>query len=264
MNLYELKRIANKIHEENELRKGQAFMHMLPLAMYREVLNTEYDCYFRDNKLDDCFNYLMKFHDTKIDTLFVDCNNNSVYEDDDVIAYGKNGTIEYDMDTKRIIGDFIIRFDDGEKATLSSVPSSEIEVVVNIFDSRYDFLSNSYDSKVYVFNHTFRNAEAAFQDAKLRAFVNLKPSEAKELGRNVELTKDWEDIRYGIMEEVVYGKFTQNEELKKKLKETGNKRLIYVNKWHDNIWGECNCNKCKDKTKTNLLGKILMEVRTNL
>lgn len=258
MNLYELKRIANKIHEENELRKGQAFMHMLPLVMYREVLNTEYDCYFRDNKLDDCFNYLMKFHDTKIDTLLVDCNNNSIYEDDDVIAYGKNGTIEYDMDTKNIIGDFVVRFADGEKVTLSSVPSSRIEVVVNSFDDRYDFLSNFYDSKVCVFNHTFRNSESAFQAVKcperMKEFVNLNPREAKKLGRSVKLRKDWEDIKYEMMREIVYGKFTQNEELKKKLKETGNKRLIE---------GNC-CNKCKDKTKTNLLGKILMEVRDTI
>ena len=80
----------------------------------------------------------------------------------------------------------------------------------------------------------------------------------------VHLRKDWEDVKYDIMRQIVYGKFQQNEVLKKKLKGTGTKAIIEGNYWHDNIWGECSCKKCEGKTKMNLLGKILMEVRDNI
>ena len=37
--------------------------------------------------------------------------------------------------------------------------------------------------------------------------------------------------------------------------------LVEGNHWHDNIWGDCSCNKCNGTKGTNYLGKILMTVR---
>jgi hypothetical protein len=43
---------------------------------------------------------------------------------------------------------------------------------------------------------------------------------------------------------------------------TGDMELTESNWWHDNFWGVCTCNKCKDGE--NNLGKILMDIRLNL
>ena len=196
MNLYELKRFAEEYHKTHGMRKGQAFMNVLPMAMYREVLNTEYDCYFRDNKLEDCFNYLMKYHNTKIDTLFVDTYEEKIYEDDHVIVNGKSGIIIYDYD---IQAEFKIEFDDDTRISLKDViaKSLSIEVVINSFDAEYSFLSNFYDSKVTVFGYTFRNAESAFQAMKdpsrVKEFTDITPNVAKRLGRGAY--RDWETDR---------------------------------------------------------------------
>jgi predicted NAD-dependent protein-ADP-ribosyltransferase YbiA (DUF1768 family) len=65
------------------------------------------------------------------------------------------------------------------------------------------------------------------------------------------------------MLEIVEAKFVQNPDLAKLLVATGNIALIEVNHWHDNFWGQCNCETC---VKTgdyafNNLGIILMRVR---
>jgi ribA/ribD-fused uncharacterized protein len=90
------------------------------------------------------------------------------------------------------------------------------------------------------------------------------PSMAKQVGRRVELRKDWEEIKIDVMTDLILRKFTQNKELKKKLLETGNLELEEGNYWHDNFWGNCYCPKCKNIVGENILGIILMEVRTLL
>jgi ribA/ribD-fused uncharacterized protein len=87
------------------------------------------------------------------------------------------------------------------------------------------------------------------------------PGEAKRMGNRVILRSDWEDVKVDIMTEIVFRKFTQNEKLKKKLLATGDMELVEGNYWHDNIWGDCYCDKCKSTNGQNILGIILMEVR---
>ena len=53
----------------------------------------------------------------------------------------------------------------------------------------------------------------------------LNPSEAKKLGRRVNLRKDWEAVKVKIMEEIVRAKFTQNPDLAEKLLATGDAYL---------------------------------------
>ena len=67
------------------------------------------------------------------------------------------------------------------------------------------------------------------------------------------------------MKKVVLEKFKQNSECLKELLDTENMELIEdTTDWHDNIWGECTCEECKNKEHKNYLGKILMEVRNEL
>lgn len=105
----------------------------------------------------------------------------------------------------------------------------------------------------------FHAYEAAFQAQKCpeRAaeFANLTPSEAKHLGRHVELRHDWENIKDNIMFGVVKAKFSQNANLKQKLLATGNSRLFEENNWGDTCWGTVN------GKGENRLGLILEDVR---
>lgn len=130
---------------------------------------------------------------------------------------------------------------------------------IDKFDGPYAFLSNFYESPVWVFGHHFKNSEAAFQAAKclehMDKFSGLNPSEAKRLGRNVKIRPDWEDIKYRVMWAVCFAKFLQNQDLREKLICTGTAHLIEGNTWGDKTWGIC-----RGEGK-NWLGAILESVR---
>lgn len=133
--------------------------------------------------------------------------------------------------------------------------------MINEFRGDYYFLSNFYSAPVTWDGITYLNNEAAFQSAKVldksvrEQFATLDPSSAKRKGRHVQLRQDWEQVKYSIMQEICYAKFTQNEDLKQKLLATGDKYLEEGNTWGDRIWGTVN------GQGQNMLGKILMGVR---
>lgn len=138
---------------------------------------------------------------------------------------------------------------------------------ITSFRGKYDFLSNFHSCPVEFQGIQFKSAEAAFQASKLEnvkdreAFSNYDAAFAKKRGKKVKLRSDWNEVKNDVMLEIVYNKFTQNPELLKLLKETGEVPLTEGNNWHDNYWGVCSCYKCKDKHGKNLLGQILMEIR---
>ena len=135
-----------------------------------------------------------------------------------------------------------------------------------LFRDNYDFLSNFYECSVKWGGITYRNTEAAFQASKCTGinehmrvqFTTLTGSEAKKLGRKVPIRMDWEQVKVGIMHDIVYCKFKQNLDLAKKLIDTGNIEIAEDNTWGDRFWG-----KCKGIGK-NVLGIILMQVREEL
>lgn len=136
---------------------------------------------------------------------------------------------------------------------------------IDYFRGKYFFLSNFYEKAPFVMDGIrYQNSEAAFQSYKCRnyndrkQFADLNPSEAKRLGRHVQLRDNWEEIKVDVMYRVLYEKFSQNQSCKSRLLATGTAELIEGNDWGDIVWGKFNGHG------SNYLGKMLMRVRERM
>ena len=138
---------------------------------------------------------------------------------------------------------------------------------ITLFRGSYAFLSNFHPCRFSFCGRVYTNAEAAFQAMKSAATTDRalfaeggpysKPADAKRYGRKVPLRPDWEQVKDDIMLQIIRAKF-QDETLRKLLLATGEAELIEGNTWNDTYWGVCR------NTGLNKLGKILMQVRTEL
>lgn len=137
---------------------------------------------------------------------------------------------------------------------------------INHFRGEFAFLSNFWEVPVTYMGLTYGNNEAAFQAQKCMSeeekmeFTPLRPSASKKLGHRVQLRPDWEEVKIGIMEEIVRAKFAQNEDLRQLLLATGDLVLEEGNDWGDLFWGV----DAKTREGQNHLGRILMQVRKEL
>lgn len=134
------------------------------------------------------------------------------------------------------------------------------------------FLSNMFEAFITVDGILYKNAESAYQAQKVKSraqrikhFTGKSGFHSKQFGKKVMkndkwFRKDWDNVKYDIMYNIVYEKFKQNLSLRRKLLNTQDKELIEINQWHDGYWGNCICDKC-GKHGENNLGKILMNVR---
>lgn len=135
---------------------------------------------------------------------------------------------------------------------------------VGRFRGKYGFLSNMYDCPVTYNGVTYSCSEAAYQaqrcarDEDRSKFDLLDGVSAKKLAKQVETKAGWNDIKAGVMKEILRAKFRQNKPLADKLLATGEKELVEGNKWYDTYWGVF-----KGKGE-NVLGKILMDVRDEI
>ena len=138
---------------------------------------------------------------------------------------------------------------------------------IDSFSGKYRFLSNFYPSPFpYNVEHDAKTVEHAYQAAKTNlineqdAILNCpSAARAKKLGQMVTLRDDWSDeTKILVMRDLVWDKFLYNVELADKLLATEDAILIEGNTWGDVFWGVC------DGNGENWLGKILMDVRTEL
>lgn len=144
--------------------------------------------------------------------------------------------------------------------------------MIDNFSEKYFFLSNFYNVYVEYDGTVYSSTEAAFQAAKTMDMVErariarLSPSDAKRAGRRLQLRSDWESVKDKVMYDVCFAKFSANDSsgLRERLLETGDEELVEGNTWHDNYWGNCTCDKCKDIPGRNQLGKTLMRIRDEL
>ena len=135
-------------------------------------------------------------------------------------------------------------------------------------DPYYEF-TNFYPSPVVIDGKTWPSTEHYFQSQKfvgtpyveaIRRFPTAR--EAFQLSRTPQASRwcrgDWERVKDDIMLKALRCKFTGNPELRRKLLETGSRRLI-EHTHNDSYWADGG-----DGSGKNKLGKILERVRSEL
>ena len=142
--------------------------------------------------------------------------------------------------------------------------------VINSFRGEYRFLSNFHPCSFEYEGLVYPNSEAAYHAAKcpdreerLKYTLIKNPVRAKQMGRREPLPADWMERSCEVMESILRAKFAVPE-LAECLKATGDAYLEEGNRWHDNFWGKCSCDACREKEGKNHLGRILMAIRAEL
>jgi ribA/ribD-fused uncharacterized protein len=132
------------------------------------------------------------------------------------------------------------------------------------FFGDYRWLSNFHPCDVMWKGLMFKSSEAAYQAAKSLdpkewvRFSQMSASVSKREGRKTDIREDWDDVKVGIMTDILMDKFLRNKDLRDKLMETGEKYLEETNWWKDKFWG------VYQGVGQNYLGLVLMEVRNKL
>ena len=135
----------------------------------------------------------------------------------------------------------------------------------NVKDPYYQ-LSNFYRRPINVNGKEWVTAEHYFQAQKFIRYPilmneienKISPKDAFNVAcvNNKYKRSDWDNVKYEIMREALYEKFTQYADLKQVLKATGNRGL--VEKLDDSYWKE-ECEK-----RQNIVGILLMEIREQI
>ena len=125
-------------------------------------------------------------------------------------------------------------------------------------------MSNFVPCKVMLDGLEFTSTEHAYVAAKTldlnkRAEIAAVETagQVKRLGRKLKLREDWEEVKVGVMHDLLIQKFSQ-EPFRSQLIATGDAYLEETNTWNDTFWGVC------EGVGFNTLGWLLMQVRTDL
>lgn len=134
-------------------------------------------------------------------------------------------------------------------------------------DEPYGCFSNFSQHGFELDGKYWRTSEHYFQAQKFAGTPHEErvrnartPKQAAEIGRDrkLPLRRDWERMKDDVMRKAVLAKFNTHADLREILLNTGNEEIV-ENAPHDYYWG---CGK--DGSGKNMLGKILMEVRSQL
>ena len=146
-------------------------------------------------------------------------------------------------------------------------------MAITKFEGEYACFHNYFMCKVIFDEQDFRNSEAAYQAQKYakqksrNIYRTMAPSTAHLRGQKIKpLRPKWDEVKDELMHKVVFEKFYQNEKIRDILLSTGDEEIINENDYHDNYWGVCTCEKCREENieGQNKLGKILMQVREEI
>ena len=145
--------------------------------------------------------------------------------------------------------------------------------VITQFRGAWSFLSNFHPAVLTWEGITYPTSEHAFNAGKTLDQATRReiadaptPQQAKAMGRLVKLRPLWDaSVRYQVMEDVLWAKFTCHPGRIAALLGTGDAHLIEGNTWHDQHWGDCHCGlpKCA-RPGDNHLGWMLIALRETL
>lgn len=141
--------------------------------------------------------------------------------------------------------------------------------VINFYSTKdaYGCFSNFSAHSFRLKNKMWKTTEHYFQAQKFAGTEHeeelrlvASPMVVARMGRSRQrpLRNDWEIVKDDIMREALKAKFTQNEDLRKILLETGDAQLVEHTK-NDSYWGDGG-----DGNGKNMLGILLMELREEL
>lgn len=146
-----------------------------------------------------------------------------------------------------------------------------LDTDTQIFFYEQDFyvLSNFSAFNVDIFGRRFQTAEHAYH---WRKFAGAYPTIAHAIENSTsahnafklaeqhkdKLPQNWNAVRLSFMREILREKVKQHEYVRRKLLATGNKEMI-ENSWRDDFWGWG-----QNRDGKNMLGKLWMEIRTEL
>jgi ribA/ribD-fused uncharacterized protein len=108
--------------------------------------------------------------------------------------------------------------------------------------------------------HYFQAMKFEQEDQQEKIRQARHPKQARRMGRSrrSKIRPDWAKLKSVYMTRAVYTKFCTYPELKEKLLETGDQKLV-ENSMYDYYWG---CGR--DRRGENTYGKVLMNVREKL
>ena len=136
------------------------------------------------------------------------------------------------------------------------------------FNSRTDewaWMSNfhlcfiNYRGYVYpTAEHMYQACKSADKEERRKIREAKTASEARRIGRNVRMRKDWGKVRVKLMIAILQAKFADGSDLAMKLLSTEDAELIHLAPW-DAFWGTG-----RDGNGMNILGRLLMGRRAEL
>jgi ribA/ribD-fused uncharacterized protein len=144
--------------------------------------------------------------------------------------------------------------------------------MIRHFDGEHAFLSSFFPLPMVALGYFGMTAEHIFQatktldpEARQMILTAATPGRAKRAGRSCALRSDWEDVKVGIMREVVRCKFAVGTAVAEALLATGLVPIVEGNTWHDQVWGDCECGRAACANDgANLLGALLEQRRAEI
>lgn len=135
-------------------------------------------------------------------------------------------------------------------------------------DKPFGFLSNFYPSPFSLAKKLYKTNEHYFQSQKFeghpehhqRIIDAPTPAQAFRLGRDRKVPRraDWDAVKEDVMYEGLRMKFEVHKELREKLLETGNKKIV-EHTFKDKYWADGG-----DGSGKNRLGVLLMKLREEI
>ena len=162
-------------------------------------------------------------------------------------------------------------YEKGQWQQISTHSATEIKG----FFGEYKFLSNFWPAKVFLDGEEYATTENAYQAAKypkeLREYLRTcTPREAivfvRDNPEGQATEAEWNTRKLQVMKDLLIQKFDKalNPENHNKLMQTGNKYLEETNYWGDVYWGVNKSDMNEEGIGENNLGKLLMEIRSNM